>query len=183
MIYVPTRNELGALLKPGAICAEIGVCKAWYSLEILKWPVAKLYLIDSWTPLGPEYHDPLSNTDHEANRQESLLNLSGHMPGGRVQIVRASSLAAVTFYDIPPLDFCFIDAAHDYESVLADLRAWSAKMKPDGLLCGHDFTRCPMAQQYGWGVIEAVETFCSETDWRMTHVTDEEFASFVLQRK
>jgi len=36
------------------------------------------------------------------------------------------------------LAFCFIDAAHDYDSVKKDLVAWQPKLKAAGLLAGHD---------------------------------------------
>jgi hypothetical protein len=185
MHVLPTRNDLGKLLKPGAICVEAGVWRGYYSTEILKWPnVAKLFLVDAWTPLGLAYKDPLSETDHEENLRLTKHHVRGHMAGGRVQIVRGMSQdVAKNDRTIPPLDFCFIDAAHDFESVLADLRAWAPRMKPDAVLAGHDWTDNSMSQQYGWGVKRAVAEFCAETDWRMTHVTDEDFASFVLQRQ
>ena len=34
--------------------------------------------------------------------------------------------------------FCWIDAAHDYDSVIRDIRAWLPKMAPGSMLAGHD---------------------------------------------
>lgn len=36
-------------------------------------------------------------------------------------------------------DVVVVDAAHDYESVCRDLDAWLPKMKPNGLIIGHDY--------------------------------------------
>jgi hypothetical protein len=36
------------------------------------------------------------------------------------------------------LAFCYVDAAHDYASVKKDVAAWAPKVKPGGVLAGHD---------------------------------------------
>jgi predicted O-methyltransferase YrrM len=69
-------------------------------------------------------------------------------------IKMASVDAARTFED-NSLDFVFIDAAHDYENVRADLTAWYPKVKPGGMLAGHDHT---------WpGVVKAVNEFVTNS--------------------
>ncbi len=72
-------------------------------------------------------------------------------------IVRKFSADAAA--DVPDrsLDFCYIDSNHSYESVLEDLALWSPKVKPAGLIAGHDyrnFTNKPTIH-----VIEAVQAF------------------------
>lgn len=37
------------------------------------------------------------------------------------------------------LDFVFIDAQHDYLSVRYDIDLWQPKIRPGGLICGHDY--------------------------------------------
>ena len=38
------------------------------------------------------------------------------------------------------LDYVFLDAAHDYESIRDDIAAWWPKITPGGWLAGHDYT-------------------------------------------
>lgn len=37
------------------------------------------------------------------------------------------------------VDFVFIDGDHSAEAVSADIRAWRPKVRPGGMLCGHDY--------------------------------------------
>jgi hypothetical protein len=48
----------------------------------------------------------------------------------------------------------FIDADHSYEGCRADINTWIAKLRPSGLLCGHDLDNPHWPQ---WGVRRAVE--------------------------
>jgi len=38
------------------------------------------------------------------------------------------------------LDMVFIDADHNYESVRSDIAAWRPKVKPGGIIAGHDYS-------------------------------------------
>ena len=38
------------------------------------------------------------------------------------------------------VDCLFIDAGHSYEAVKKDIEAWLPKMKPNGIIAGHDYT-------------------------------------------
>lgn len=54
-----------------------------------------------------------------------------------VPICAPSVLAASFVRD--DLDFVYVDAAHDYEHCLADIKAWLPKVKKGGVIAGHDF--------------------------------------------
>lgn len=51
-----------------------------------------------------------------------------------------TSLRAASLFPRGSVDFVFIDAAHDYTNVKADLLAWWPKIRPGGVLAGHDYS-------------------------------------------
>jgi|GEM_PF-1665900 len=53
--------------------------------------------------------------------------------------VRAYSVTASSQYQDESLDVVYLDATHSYEQVLADICAWYPKVKPGGIIAGHDF--------------------------------------------
>lgn len=180
MIVLPTRIDLFKLEKPGSIGAEIGVWRGYLSSEILnKTKIGKLYLVDAWVP-QPGYNDPLTDTDHEENLRLTKHHLRGHPD--RYQIVRGSSVEMAASPEVPMLDFAYIDADHSFGACLADLNAWENKIKPGGVLMGHDFTMNHQAHKWNFGVIAAVAEFCKKNGWVLTHLTNEDFSSYRLER-
>lgn len=72
-----------------------------------------------------------------------------------IRTIRSDSAEAAGQYADGSLDFVFIDADHTADAVLRDLRAWRPKVRPGGMLAGHD---CDEE-----GVIQAVRSFAAET--------------------
>jgi len=69
-----------------------------------------------------------------------------------INIVKSTSWEAANKYEDKSLDFVFIDAAHDYESVIKDLNGWFPKIKKNGIIAGHDY-------HFNVGVYPAVNEF------------------------
>lgn len=61
------------------------------------------------------------------------------------------------------IDLLFIDADHDYESVIADIKAWSPYVKQGGLMVFHDYHR---GEKVFHGVVAAVN------EWREIYKAD-----------
>jgi predicted O-methyltransferase YrrM len=57
----------------------------------------------------------------------------------KISHLKMTSLEAAKYFNDGEVDFVFIDAAHDYDNVKADIAAWLPKLKPDGILAGHDY--------------------------------------------
>jgi predicted O-methyltransferase YrrM len=56
-----------------------------------------------------------------------------------VDVMRGPSAIMAQSFENVSLDLVFIDADHGYESMRADLAAWTPKVRPGGVIAGHDF--------------------------------------------
>jgi predicted O-methyltransferase YrrM len=119
---------------------EVGCKEGRTTGHILKsCPKARVVAIDPW--LAQEAtDDPLAETyekwDFEKIEAEFWKNVGEHRD--RCVMLRMTSEAAVVDFG-PPADLVFIDARHDHDSVLEDIRLWWPLVKEGGILAGHDF--------------------------------------------
>jgi len=119
--------------------AEVGVEKGKYS-EVLcqKNPGVKLYAIDAWQTF-PAYRDHVTNEELEYFRAETVTRLA---PYGCI-VIKGLSTEVATRFDDESLDFVYIDGGHDFANVASDLSAWNKKVRPGGVVSGHDYTKKP----------------------------------------
>ena len=64
-----------------------------------------------------------------------------------IRPIRMCSWEAPAIYDDNSLDAVYIDGDHIYESVRKDIHAWYDKVKPGGILSGHDIFNCTSVPQ------------------------------------
>lgn len=134
-----SRNDLIPIFaKNGkAIGVEIGVCFAAYSNLILSNPgISKLYSVDPWVDLNGNFV------------KEAAIKASEKLKkyGDRSVIKVGFSLDEVKNFKDNSLDFVYIDGDHSYKATAADIAAWWSKVKPGGILAGHDYKNNGNAQ-------------------------------------
>lgn len=129
--------------------AEIGVKEGRFIAYLLRtYPNLHMYAVDPWEP-QPEGNETYAewNWEHIYSQYRRLTAPMYH----RVIEMREYSETAASKVADYSLDFVFIDAQHDYDSVKCDIALWGPKVRPGGLLTGHDY-----APKFP-GVIKAVD--------------------------
>ena len=140
--------------KDGYKFVEVGTWKgksaAYMAVEIINSNKnIEFDCIDTWN--GSEEHVDTSSPFYEPllSTPDGLYNhfLSNIDSVKRVvNPIRKASLEAVSMYEDKSLNCVFIDAAHDYDNVCNDIKAWLPKIKPGGVLAGHDICHPPIKQ-------------------------------------
>lgn len=137
------------------IGAEVGAATGLTTSYILaNCPRLKtLYVADIWKPVvlpgHPSYYKghPWSLPNMEKVFWETVGN------DNRIKALKGLSWEMASKVEDVSLDFVFIDASHDYDSVMKDLRAWDPKIKKGGIMCGHDIeipgVRKAVLESYG----------------------------------
>lgn len=105
--------------------AEIGVYQGVNANDMLKnIPKLWLFLVDDFSVQGGSREAIYKNIEPFCDRAFFLEMTSA----------KASGLWFDRIFD-----FVYIDGDHRYESFKQDLEVWSKKIKPGGVLCGHDW--------------------------------------------
>jgi hypothetical protein len=135
------RNDLATLFKELGFTkgAEIGVELGIYSEVLCKAnPELKLYCVDPWSTFA--YEPGIDGIDLEQQKydkryEETVKRLAPY----NATIIRKPSLNALVDFEDNSLDFVYIDANHDFPNFINDLHQWSKKVRPGGIVAGHDY--------------------------------------------
>lgn len=68
---------------------------------------------------------------------KAMAPLEGHF---RVMFEKVDSFVAAKNFEDGSIDMCYIDANHEYDFIVRDIRAYLPKMKKGGTLAGHDIS-------------------------------------------
>ena len=126
-------NELGF-----KIGVEIGTSKGMYAKWLLhKVKDLKLYCVDPWKVYDAcvEMHEKEGQKVWDGFYEETKKRLEGM----NVEIIRKFSMDGVKDFVDNSLDFVYLDGNHTFEFVINDIAEWSKKVRPGGIISGHDF--------------------------------------------
>ena len=200
-----TRYEFAKYLKENdyRMGIEIGSYKGLYSKYLLDNWKGYLYMVDVWKKLPDSEYVDMSNQE---NPKEIILDVFDNLSGyeDRTTLIRAESNAASYLFKDEYFDFIYIDANHKYSYVMRDIKIWYPKLKPGGVLAGHDWiadydeeqadengdvhvwlhnTETPNIMEYAglFGVNAAVKEFCKEIN-KEYEVTDEYLGTWYFKK-
>jgi len=117
---------------------EIGVLTGSGSVTMLQFlSNLILYSIDPWQHIdGAFFECGLTQEELDENYRIAQARLAEY--NGRSIIIRKTSDEAIL--DVPDeIDFVFIDGDHAYDQVLRDIKNYGSKVRPGGIIAGHDF--------------------------------------------
>lgn len=99
-------------------------------------------VVDRIPILDPGAYVDLANTSQENHDQlylQTIVRLMPYTGVARCHIWRMTGKEAAKLLPQQSLDFVYLDARHDFESVYDDLLTWVPMVKPGGIIAGHDY--------------------------------------------
>jgi predicted O-methyltransferase YrrM len=158
-IEIPNRGRelLGILFREAGykVGAEVGVYEGDFSLTLLTaHPKLELFCIDPWQSYD-DYLDAMNGHDLPLSMRRTKEKLQGF----NVHIMQEFSMKAVQHFANNSLDFVYIDANHNLPWVMDDIIQWEKKVRPGGIVSGHDYIRGTERRATTLMVVEAVNWY------------------------
>ena len=164
-------------LSPGSVIVEVGsylglsallMASALYSRGDVS---SRIHCVDTWD--GPSEYVGSRFAESRPIFDVFRENIAHSGFGSRIVPLKAPSVEAATRFAPQSIDLVFIDADHSLEGCLSDLEAWYPRLKPGGVLIGHDY-------RPGNPVSQAVERFTSKHGLRSALVSPDTSTIFEI---
>eukprot|EP01033_Poteriospumella_lacustris_P013357 gene13357-9563_t len=175
----------------GKVWVEVGVQAGNFAELILRTTTADelaTYIgVDAWHSwpedayVDTANHGLGGNYSHRAYRQQAEQRLSvetDYLQGRNRYVIAQPSIQAAQMVAHASVDVVYIDAMHHYTAVWADLLSWWPKVKPCGILAGHDYLLSAVGDETIFTVKPAVQEFARALSLLLVQTNDEEHPSF-----
>jgi len=170
------RVELLKMLPKNSVGIELGVCWGTYSLKMVEIiQPSKLHLVDAWEvetakSRVEEITDPQSKFDLKLRKVQQRF---GTNPKVKIH-VGLTGVVVKEFAD-SYFDWIYVDADHSFEGATADFNDYWPKLKSDGYLMAHDYSK-------QFDVMNVVHAFAKRPDVEIVGQTGDNPATCILQK-
>jgi MMP 1-O-methyltransferase len=156
----------GTFLEVGSLCGGSAIYLALHAMQHSSYP--RIYCVDLWAE-SPDIDWGWMYTEILERNKGDLLplfmkNIEKYSVDHLITPIRGCSWEVATGFPDDYFDMVYIDGGHGFETCLNDLVAYWPKIKPGGILAGHDYwSDKKMEERPNWshfpGVRKAVDTF------------------------
>ncbi len=130
--------RLASRLPPNSRMVEIGSYRGESAVIFLMAGVAHIYCVDPWEP-GYDVMDSTSFLDFEDVERGFDQRMAHSLYADKFTKMKMTSSEAAGHFDGAYLDAVYIDGNHQEAAVAEDIRLWLPKIRPGGVIAGHDF--------------------------------------------
>ena len=145
--------------------AEIGVSIGINSKAMCTYIAGlELLCVDPWDIVLDDYRSRTRGRERLASYYEQAAQ---RLKPFDCQLARMTSLEAVRLVRWESLDFVYVDGAHEFDYAITDIVEWSKRVRPGGIVSGHDYLHFS-----GAGVVEAVDAYVKKhpiNEWYLTN--------------
>jgi Methyltransferase domain len=160
----PRRWRLLERMPRSAVCAEVGVYKGDFTRDILR--VAKpreLHLIDPWWTLQGRYEDFWAEERDTRAVYRQVESIAAEHAACEIHV--GTSQQILPRFPDGFFDWVYLDSSHVYDQTVEELELLRRKVKPSGVIAGHDWE--PDPKHVFHGVYRAVDEFCDRYGWEL----------------
>ncbi len=145
--------------------AEVGVykCKTLRYVFSTCPSIIQYWAIDPWIKLSGLEHGRMgrASTTQESWDHGYYFACELMVKHKNLRVMRQESEVAAAIFPDQFFDFVYVDALHDYDNCLKDIKVWLPKVKKGGIIGGDDYYEKPVRH---FRVADAVKDTFSKDD-------------------
>lgn len=163
---------LRQVIAPGGVGVECGVFKGEFSAALLDELAPRtLYLMDPWYLMTREWHWGEGDRSTISALCGILRAFEEELVAGRVVLRIADDLVSLAELPDGHLDWAYVDSTHLYAPTVKELAVLRKKVKPGGIVSGHDWQSDPSHRHHG--VCKAVQEAVERGDFSMVLIDEQ----------
>ncbi len=169
------REDFLKILPKHSVGAELGVFQGKFSEAIIKIVQPReLHLIDPWWKVIGEFYGEWSRYHNQGELlstrkayEQAVARVKAVDQAGVAVFHVSDDLTCLAQFEDNYFDWLYIDSSHQYAHTKQELELARCKVKPNGIIAGHDWYADPTHVHHG--VYRAVQEFCQQYGWQLTH--------------